>query len=196
MTGEGIAGRGFKRRKRNLEKKVRAKKDGVNFKAKQSAVMEIEKNLREAKSAVFIDYRGITVAEVSALRTKFRAAGVNFKVYKNTLVKRALNNLGVSELDDKLTGTLAVAFSNNDEISAAKIVQGEKYKDKMSFKFGLLGTSVLDEAGVVALATMPSKEQLIAQLLGLLQSGARGIASVINAVPRDLAVVIKSAKAS
>ena len=176
------------------QKTVRAKKDGVNFKAKQDSVAEIEKALKEAKSVIFMDYKGITVAEANALRNKFRAANVSYKVYKNSLVKRALNNIGITELDNLLIGTLSVAFSNADEISAAKIIQGEKYKDKMSFKFGLLGTSVLDAQGVAALATMPSKEQLVAQLLGLLQSGARGIASVAGAVPRNLAVVINAAK--
>ena len=141
-----------------------------------------------------MDYRGITVAEDTALRNKFRTAGVTYKIYKNNLVKIALKNLGIGDLDEKLVGTLSIAFSNADEISAAKIVKEEKFKGKMAFKFGLLGTSVLDEAGVTALATMPSKEQLIAQILGLLQSGARGIASVVHAVPRNLAYVINEAK--
>ncbi|MCL2846501.1 MAG: 50S ribosomal protein L10 [Firmicutes bacterium] len=173
---------------------IRAKKDGKNFTEKQAVVAEIQKNLANAKSAIFIDYRGITVAEVNALRAKFRESGVNYKIYKNNLVRIALNNHGVTELDDQLTGTLAVAFSNNDEISAAKIVLGEKFKDKMEFKFGLLGTAVIDQAGVRALATMPTKEELIAQLMSLLQSGARGIASVVQAVPRNMAMVINQAK--
>ena len=172
--------------------KQREKKISQNFIAKQKEVAEIEQNLRNAKSAIFMDYRGLTVAEANELRGKFREAGVTYKVYKNNLVRIALNNLGVTDLDDKLAGTLSVAFSMNDEISAAKIVKEAKFKDKMSFKFGVLGTSVIDEHGVAELATMPSKEQLIAQLMGLLQSGARGIASVVQAVPRNLAVVINT----
>lgn len=170
---------------------IRAKKTGKNFTEKEKAVAEIEKYLRNAKSAIFMDYRGITVAQVNELRNKFRTAGVIYKVYKNNLVKIALRNIGVTELDDQMVGTLSVAFSNNDEISAAKIIKSEKYKDIMGFKFGLLGTNVLDANGVNALATMPSKDELVAKLMGLLQSGARGIASVVNAVPRNLAVVIK-----
>ncbi|MCL2755434.1 MAG: 50S ribosomal protein L10 [Firmicutes bacterium] len=172
--------------------KQREKKISQNFLAKQKEVAEIEQNLRNAKSAIFMDYRGLTVAEANELRGKFREAGVTYKVYKNNLVRIALNNLGVTDLDDKLAGTLSVAFSMNDEISAAKIVKEAKFKDKMSFKFGVLGTSVIDEHGVAALATMPSKEQLIAQLMGLLQSGARGIASVVQAVPRNLAIVVNT----
>jgi len=174
-----------------MERK-REKKISQNFIDKQKTVAEIEAHLKNAKSTIFMDYRGLTVSEANELRGKFREKGVTYKVYKNNLVRIALNNLGIKELDDKLTGTLSVAFSNNDEISAAKIVLDAKLKDKMFFQFGLLGTSVIDEAGVRALATMPSKEQLIAQLMGLLQSGARGIASVVQAVPRNLAVVINT----
>ena len=179
-----------------MPKKERAKKESQNFLDKKKVVAEIEERIKSAKSVIFMDYRGINVAEDSALRNKFRTSGVTYKIYKNNLVRIALNNLGITGLDDKLVGTLSMAFSNNDEISAAKIVVGEKFKEKMAFKFGILGTSVIDEAGVRALATMPSKEQLIAQLMGLLHSGARGIASVVNAVPRNLAVVINMAKAS
>lgn len=174
-----------------MERK-REKKISQNFIDKQKTVAEIEANLKNAKSTIFMDYRGITVAEASELRDKFRAAGVKYKVYKNNLVRIALNNLGITDLDNQLTGTLAVAFSNNDEISAAKIILDAKFKGKMDFKFGLLGESVIDEHGVKALATMPSKEQLIAQLMGLLQSGARGIASVVQAVPRNMAIVINT----
>ena len=177
---------------RYLANKKREKKQSPAFVEKQKLVTEIETRLKEAKSVIFLDYKGITVAEVTKLRNKFREGGVKYGVYKNTLVKRALNNLGITGLDAKLTGTLSVAFSNKDEISAAKIVQAEKFKDKMNMKFGLIGTEILDEAGVKSLATMPSKEQLVAQLLGLLQSGARGIASVVNAVPRNLAMVINT----
>ena len=169
-------------------------KESANFLAKKKTVEEIGQKLRDAKSVIFMDYRGLTVDEDTALRKKLRESGVAYKIYKNNLVKLALRNYGITELDDKMVGTLSMAFSDRDEISAAKIIKGEKYKDKMVFKFGLMGTSVLDAAGVLALADMPSKEQLVAQLLGLLQSGARGIASVTQAVPRNLAVVIKQAK--
>jgi len=157
---------------------------------KIECVKEIEKNIKAAKSIVFVDYRGINVSEVSALRGKLKKAGVVFKVYKNNLVRIALNNLGIKALDEQLTGTLAVAFSNNDEISAAKIILEEKFKDKMAFRFGLVGKEVLDAAAVEALAKMPSKETLIAQILGLLTMPARNLATVINAVPRNLAVVV------
>lgn len=160
------------------------------FLEKEKVVSEIQKYLENAKSVVFVDYKGINVAEVSTLRTKFRKAGVVYKVYKNNLVRIALNNLGITALDKKLTGTLAVAFSNHDEIAAAKIIVDSKFENKMAFQFGLMGTSILDAKGCEELAKMPNKETLIAQLLCILQSGARNLASVINAVPRNLAIVL------
>ena len=175
-------------------KKVREKKISKARLEKEKIVAEIEAKFKNAKSAIFMDYRGMTVAEDTEIRNKFRAVGVSYTIYKNNLVRIALNNLGITGLDEQLAGTLSIAFSNNDEISAAKIVSAAKFKGKMEFKFGVLGTSIIDAKGVAALATMPSKEQLVAQLLGLLQSGARGIASVVNAVPRNLAVVINQAK--
>ena len=170
------------------------KKESKAFQEKKELVREIQTNFETAKSAVFVDYRTLTVAEASELRAKARAAGVKYKVYKNNLVRIALDNMGVRELDDQLVGTLAVAFSDRDEVAAVKLIAGQDYKDKMAFKFGLLGTSVLDAAGVAALRDLPNKETLVARLCGLLQSGARGIAGVVNAVPRNLAVVIDARK--
>jgi len=170
------------------------KKESKNFLEKKETVKEIQANFEGSKSAVFIDYRGLTVAEASELRAKARAAGVRYKVYKNNLVRIALNNLGVKELDEQLTGTLAIAFSSKDEVAGVKLIAGQNYQSKMAFKFGLLGTSVLSGTDVERLRDLPSKETLIAQIMGLLQGGARGIASVIQAVPRNLAVVIGARK--
>lgn len=170
--------------------KERQKKESKNFLGKKETVKEIQASMEAAKSVVFVDYSGLTVAEASKLRAKAREAGVKYKVYKNNLVRIALNNMGIKELDDQLTGALAIAFSNADEVTAVKLIAGQDFKGKMAFRFGLLGTSVLSAADVEQLRDLPSKETLIAQLMGLLQGSARGLASVINAVPRNLAVVV------
>ena len=125
------------------------KKESANYLKKKDIVAEIENRLDKAKSVIFMDYRGLTVAEANELRNKFRKNNVTYKVYKNTLFGIALKNKGIGVDDSALTGTLSVAFSNEDEISAAKIVMGEKFKNKMAFKFGILGTSLLDATGVV-----------------------------------------------
>ena len=173
---------------------VKAKKTNANFKAKQATVKEIEEKIKNAKSLIFLNYKGLNTQEDADLRRKFREADVVYNVYKNNLVRIALNNLGITALDDQLNGTLSVAFSNKDEVAAAKIIKDAKFKDKMSFEFGLIGNQVLSQAEVVRLASLPNKETLIAQLMGLINSGARGIATVVNAVPRNLAVVINAAK--
>ena len=172
---------------------VKAKQSNANFQSKIATVQEIEGKLKNAKSVVFLNYQGLNTQEDADLRRKFRKADVQYHVYKNNLVRIALNNLGITELDDKLNGTLSMAFSNADEVSAAKIIKEEKFKDKMAFQFGLIGNQVLSKDEVVRLASMPNKETLIAQLMGLINSGARGIATVINAVPRNLAMVINAA---
>lgn len=171
-----------------MEKKSKARIE------KEKTLAEIETLASSAKSIVFVDYRGMTVEKITSLRAKFRQSGVVYKVYKNNLVRIALNNLGITDIDDRFVGTLAVAFSQNDEVSAAKIIKefSKENKDKMAFKFGLVGKTFMDAAEVEKLADMPSKETLVAQLLGLLQSGARGLATVINAVPRNLAVVVNA----
>jgi len=173
---------------------VKAKQSNPSFQSKIATVQEIEGKLKNAKSVVFVNYQGLNTQEDAELRSKFRKADVVYNVYKNNLVRIALNNLGITELDDKLNGTLSVAFSNGDEVSAAKIIKDAKFKDKMQFQFGLIGNQVLSQDEVVRLASMPNKETLIAQLMGLINSGARGIATVINAVPRNLAMVINAAK--
>ena len=172
---------------------VKAKQSNANFQSKVATVQEIEGKLKSAKSVVFLNYQGLNTEEDAALRRKFRDANVHYHVYKNNLVRIALNNLGINGLDDKLNGTLSMAFSNADEVSAAKIIKDAKFKDKMQFQFGLIGDQVLSQEEVVRLASMPNKETLIAQLMGLINSGARGIATVINAVPRNLAMVINAA---
>jgi large subunit ribosomal protein L10 len=171
---------------------IKGKPTSANFVEKGEIVKEIETLTKAAKSMVFVNYKGLNTAEDTALRVKMRQADVIYKVYKNNLVKIALNNLGITELDNKLIGTLSVAFSNADEIAAAKIIKEAKFKDKMSFEFGLIGKKTLDKAEVIRLASMPNKETLIAQIMGLVQSGARGVATVVNAVPRNLAIVINA----
>ena len=172
--------------------KIREKKISAAFREKEKTVAEIQNLVSAAKSVVFMDYRGLTVAEATELRNKARETGCVYKVYKNNLMRIALNNLGVTGLDDQLVGTLSVIFSNNDEISGVKAVAGQKFKGKMALKFGIMGDSILTAEEVTALRDLPTKEELIAKLMGLLQSGARGIASVVQAVPRNLAIVVNT----
>lgn len=162
-----------------------------NQKAKQIVVEEIKAKIQKAKSIVFVDYRGLTVAEDTALRVEFRKAGADYKIYKNRLVLRALKDCGY-DLDEKLfEGPLACAFGFEDEVSPAKILKDVITKSKkMEIKFGVLNGAKIESAEVKALADLPSKEVLIAQLLSVLNGPARNLASVLIAPVRGLATAL------
>lgn len=150
---------------------------------KVEKVAEIKEKLQKAVSFVLVDYKGLTVAEDTALRNEFRSKGVSYHVYKNRLMKIALNELGYNQFDDALNGPTAIALGSSDIAAPAKIAidKAKAYK-KMAVKCGLVDGSYLDEAGCQVLATLPSREGLISQILGLLQSPVAGFARTIAAI--------------
>ncbi|MBQ7977059.1 MAG: 50S ribosomal protein L10 [Clostridia bacterium] len=158
----------------------------ANFENKKQIVEDIKDKISKAKCVVFVDYRGINVANDTELRNKMREAGCEYHVYKNRLVKLALKDLEISCLDDKLEGTLAVAFSYNGETDAASIIDKMSDKAGISMKFGLLDNNYIDDAALKALANLPSKEVLIAQLLGMLQAPARNLCYALNGTVQGL----------
>ena len=135
----------------------------ANFEAKKLVVEEITSKIKASKSVVFVDYNKLTVAEVSELRNKCREAGCEYKVYKNTLVRKAFNDLGFNQFDEALNGPTAIAFAA-DEVTAAKIMAkaAKDYDGKIVLKCGFADNTYVDVKGVEALATMPSKEELVA----------------------------------
>ena len=153
----------------------------VNFEAKKVVVQEITEKIKASKSVILVDYNKLTVAEVSALRNKCKQAGCEYKVYKNTLVRKALNDLGHSDFDSDLNGPTAVAFGP-DETSAAKVMQtaAKDYEGKIVIKSAFVDNAYVDKAGVKALASMPSREELIAKMLGSMQAPMSNFAGVLN----------------
>ncbi len=152
-----------------------------NFEAKKVVVQEITEKIKASKSVILVDYNKLTVAEVSALRNKCKQAGCEYKVYKNTLVRKALNDLGHSDFDSDLNGPTAVAFGP-DETSAAKVMQtaAKDYEGKIVIKSAFVDNAYVDKAGVKALASMPSREELIAKMLGSMQAPMSNFAGVLN----------------
>lgn len=149
---------------------------------KKQIVSSLVERLKNATAGVIVEYSGITVEDDTAMRAELRKSGVEYSVIKNTLTKRACEEVGYGDLTSSLEGMTAVATSADDPVAAAKILK--KYADKVeSFKIkaGFVDGSVLDEAGVNDLATLPSKEQLIARVLGSLQSSLYGLAYVLQA---------------
>ncbi len=163
----------------------------ANFEAKKVVVQEITEKIKAAKSVVLVDYNKLTVAEVSALRNKCKQSGCEYKVYKNTLVRKALNDLGYKDFDADLNGPTAVAFGS-DETNAAKVmVAATKDLDqKIVVKSALVDNGYVDKAGVKALSAIPAREELVAKMLGSLQSPATNLAGVLNNVIAGLARVL------
>ena len=155
----------------------------ANLDAKKELVNEIKSKIQKAKTVVFVDYRGMNVAQDTKMRIEFKNNGAEYKVYKNRLVLRALNELGFTGCESYLEGTNAVAFGYEDEVAPARIVANSKNENcSLPIKFGIYNGKVIDANEVNKLATIPSREVLLAQLVGMLSSPMRGLAVALKAV--------------
>ena len=148
----------------------------------------------EATSAVWVvDYCGLTVKQIQELRRSVREAGAVMKVYKNTLMHIALADAELPTLDDMLAGPSAFVFSGNDVAASAKALKTfAKANENLEIKGGLMEGAAVSAAEVEAIASLPSREQLMAQIAGAISGVARGLATTINGVPRGLAQVVKA----
>jgi len=155
----------------------------ANLEAKKLIVEEIKNKIQSSISLTFVDYRGLTVEEDTKMRRSLREAGVEYKVYKNRLLLKALAELGMTGYDDILQGTTAVAFGIKDEVSGPRIIveTSEKTK-KMQVKGGILNGNRVEADMVNQLAKIPSKEVLISKLLYVLQAPVRSVAIALNAI--------------
>ena len=160
----------------------------ANLEVKKELVAEIKEKLSRAKCVVFVDYRGLNVEQATQMRAEFRKNNSDYKVYKNRLVLRAANELGIEGLDKFLEGTSAVAFSYEDEVSAAKIVDeiGSK-TNTLAVKCGLLNGKLISSDEVKTLAKIPSREELIGKLLFIFQNPMRSLAVAINEIAKKQA---------
>lgn len=158
--------------------------------AKEQEVAALQQLFAESQAAILTDYRGITVAQDVKLRAQMRAAGIEYRVAKNTLLKIASNNLDEHGLDSYLEGPTAVAFAK-DPVVAAKIVSDFIKENKVtSIKAALLTGTVIDAAGVDALAKLPSREVLLAQVAGSFAAPLSAFASVSSGLLRQLVTVV------
>jgi len=154
-----------------------------NLKIKSAIVDEIKAKLDKAQSVVVIDYMGTTVDQATAMRAKLREAGVDYTVYKNTLIARAIEGTKFEGLKDVLNGPSAVAVSYDDAIAPAKILAGAiKEYDKMAFKAGVVEGVLYDEDGLKTLSTIPSRDELIAKFMGSIQSPVGKLVRTFQAI--------------
>ncbi|MBD8027242.1 50S ribosomal protein L10 [Ureibacillus sp. Re31] len=156
---------------------------GNAIETKKVQVQEIAEKFQAASSVVVVDYRGLTVAQVTELRKQLRESGVEFKVYKNTLTRRAAEIAGVDGINEFLTGPNAVAFSNEDVVAPAKIInEFAKKNEALEIKAGIIEGNVSSADDVKALAELPSREGLLSMLLSVLQAPVRNFALATKAV--------------
>lgn len=166
----------------------------LTFAEKQAIVAEVAETAAAAHSAVAAEYRGITVDDMTALRVKARESGVSLRVVKNTLAKRAVENTEFECIKDSLTGPLVLAFSNDEPSAAARVISDfSKENDKLVVKVVALRGTLLEPGDLKKLATMPTKDEAIAQLMSVMKAPieklARTLAEPNNKLARTLAAV-------
>ena len=150
---------------------------------KQPIVEEIKAHIEKAQSAVLVDYRGITVEQDTILRRKMREEGVVYKVYKNTMLRRAFEGTDFAQLDQHLEGTTAIAFGIEDATAPARIIsEVMKEASTISFKGAVVEGTYYDAEGTKVIANIPSRDVLISKLLGSLQSPITNLARVLNQI--------------
>lgn len=150
---------------------------------KKQIVQEISDRLEESKSTVFVDYRGLDVAEVTELRQNLREAGVEYKVYKNTLARRAIAGTDYEELDEILVGPTAIAFGKDDIIAPAKVLHNfAKDHEALEIKGGVIEGEVATLEQITELASLPDYEGLLSMLLSALQAPVRNFAYATKAI--------------
>ncbi len=159
---------------------------GLNRQDKAAVVEEVSALVAQAQSIVVAEYRGLDVDAVTKLRKQARSQGVQLRVLKNTLARRAVGGTPFSGLSDKLVGPLVYGFSS-DPVAAAKVISNfAKDNDKLVVKAGAMPNFVMDEKGVKSLATMPSREELLAKLMGTMQAPIGQFVRTLNEVPARL----------
>lgn len=151
--------------------------------AKQAVVAEISEKLSNSASTVVVEYRGLSVAEVTELRRELRKENVEFKIYKNSMSTRAAEASGFTDLVQHLTGPNAIAFSSEDAVAPSRVLaKFAKKHDALVFKSGIVEGNVVDVDTLKELSSLPNKEGMLSMLLSCLQSPVRSFACVVKAV--------------
>ncbi len=162
---------------------------------KEKVVAEVVDKISRAQGMYFTQFSGITVAEATELRAEFRKAGVEYRVIKNTLIKRALKQVADYDtfLDEKLNGPTAIAFGYNDPVSPAKVIK--KFREKVSkldVKACVIGKDVFDSSKFDELAALPTREESIASIMGSLTAPVSGVVGVLNEIMRQIVGLVEA----
>ncbi|MCI6610512.1 MAG: 50S ribosomal protein L10 [Ezakiella sp.] len=166
------------------------------LKQKESTVAEIKDKIEKASSMILVEYRGLNVEDVTELRKQYREAGVEYKVYKNTLMKRAFGELGYEEFAENFKGPNAIAFAYEDIAAAARVSSNfAKTHEKLVIKSGIVDGKLIELNEVKALAELPTREVLLSQVLGGLNAPIQGFANVLSGTMRSLVIALDQVRA-
>ena len=159
-----------------------------NLEIKKGVVADIKEKFEKAQSVVLVDYRGLNVAEVTELRDQLRKAGVEYAVLKNTMINLAVKDMNLDDMKPHLEGPTAVAFGYEDAVAPAKILADFAKKNKnVTIKCGVVDGAYIDEQGVTALANTPSREVLIAKIMGSMMSSVSKFVYALEAIRKKQA---------
>lgn len=162
---------------------------------KKDIVKDLSDKAKSAKSIIFVDYKGLKVKDVTELKKQLREAGVDYVVSRKTLVDIALKDAGIETSVKGMEGQIAISFSKEDEVAAAKIIEKfAKTNENLKMLGGVLGVQVMSQEEVKALAKIPSKEELLAKLVGSLKSPVSGFVNVLGGNLRGLVQVLNAIK--
>jgi large subunit ribosomal protein L10 len=166
----------------------------LNLEEKKAIVAEVSEKVASAQSIILAEYRGMQVGDMTQLRAQARKSGVYLRVLKNTLVRRAVDGTPFSDLAAKMVGPLVFGIST-DPVNAAKVLNDfAKANDQFVIKGGAMPNYVMDAAGIKALASMPSREELLAKLMGTMQAPIAKFVRTLNEVPTSLVRVLAAVR--
>ena len=167
----------------------------MNKQTKEALVAEFAEKLKLAKAAFLADYRGLNVEQANDLRRKLQAVGVEYRVVKNTLLRLAAKDTAVACLDEHLVGPTAIALVTEDPVAPAKaLIEFAKQNNVFELKAGMLDGKLLAIDEIKALAELPSREELLAKMLGSMSAPATNFVGVLAAVPRSFVQVLAAIK--
>lgn len=167
----------------------------MNLSEKQKIVEDLHESFAKSKVVILTSYKRLDVVTINDLRRKLRQAGVEYKVVKNTLIKRAAQETDVAVINDHFKGTSAIALSYDDPVAPAKILSDfAKGHDKLEIKIGAMNGRVLDLNAIIALSTLPSREELLSKLLCVMNAVPTSLVRALSDVPRRLLNVIQAIK--
>ncbi len=163
----------------------------MNRSSKEQVVAELSEKLAGSTAAFLADYRGLGVEKLNQLRRELQNAGAEYRVVKNTLLRRASKGTGVECLDDQFEGPTAIALAGDDPVAPAKVLNDfAKANEKFQLKAAALEGKVLSPADIRALADLPSREELLAKMLGSINAPVSNFVGVLAAIPRSLVQVL------